>query len=218
MYRAVHDMLSNVPDRRLTAKGAATRQRIVEAAADLVLARGVGGTSLDDVGTVAGTGRSQLFHYFPDGKRELVAALAAFQAGRVLDAQRPAIDHLDTWVSWSAWRDAVVDHYQAQAHLACPITALATELLGHDPVHADAVARFMREWQQLLEDGVRRMIASGRLDKRTDASRTAEMMFACLQGGLVLMQTRQQIDPLRAGLDAALVVLRAQSARRRSPA
>ncbi|MDX6563333.1 MAG: hypothetical protein QOD65_3147, partial [Gaiellales bacterium] len=30
----------------LTAKGAATRDRIVEAAADLILARGVGGTSL----------------------------------------------------------------------------------------------------------------------------------------------------------------------------
>ena len=38
------------------------------------------------------------------------------------------------------------------------------------------------------------------------------MMFAALQGGLVLMQTRQSLEPLQAGLDAALTVLRAHAA------
>ena len=72
----------------LTPKGEATGARIVEAAADLILARGVGGTSLDDIRAGAATSKSQLFHYFPGGKSDLIGAIAAFQSERVLDAQR----------------------------------------------------------------------------------------------------------------------------------
>src|SRR6202051_859229 len=91
-----------------TERGAATRARIVEAAADLVLARGVGATSLDDIRAGTGTSKSQLFHYFPGGKSDLVRALADFQSARVLDAQRPFLDTLDTWDAWDDWRDSVV--------------------------------------------------------------------------------------------------------------
>jgi AcrR family transcriptional regulator len=182
-----------------------------------VLARGVGKTSLDDIGDVAGTGRSQLFHYFPGGKHELVAAIAQLQSERVLDAQRPHIDQLDSWAAWRAWHGAVLAHYRSQPHLTCPISALANELLGHDPDHAEAVARFMLDWQALLEHGVRRMIANGHLAADTDPRHVALMMFAALQGGLVLMQTRQSLEPLRAGLDAALTVLRAHAADQPNP-
>ena len=67
---------------KLTPKGVATRDRIVAATADLVLARGVGGTSLDDIGAETATSKGQLFHYFPGGKTALVAAIAAFQGER----------------------------------------------------------------------------------------------------------------------------------------
>src|SRR5882724_5988223 len=112
---------------KLTQKGEATRARIVEAAADLVLARGVGGTTLDDIRAGTSTSKSQLFHYFPSGKTELVAAIAAFQAERVLQAQQPFLGHLDTWEAWDGWRDAVVRHYGSQPHWGCPIGSLVNE-------------------------------------------------------------------------------------------
>src|SRR5215813_3442433 len=112
---------------QLTAKGAATRARIVETAADLVLARGVGGTSLDDIRAGTATSKSQLFHYFPGGKNDLVAAIAAFQAERVLAAQQPFLDALDTWEAWAGWRDSVVAHYGSQPQWGCPIGALTSE-------------------------------------------------------------------------------------------
>src|SRR5689334_2807054 len=124
---------------KLTAKGTLTRARIVEAAADLILARGVGGTTLDDIRAGTATSKSQLFHYFPDGKRDLVAAIAAFQAERVLQAQRPFLDTLDTWEAWEGWRDAVIAHYGSQPHWGCPIGTLASELLGSDPERAAEV-------------------------------------------------------------------------------
>jgi AcrR family transcriptional regulator len=177
-----------------TAKGAATRARIVETAADLVLERGVGGTSLDDIRAGTGTSKSQLFHYFPAGKAELVESIAAFQSERVLDAQRPHQDELDSFESWERWRDAVLAHYGAQRHLACPISALTMES------GVDASAH-MRRWQGYIEAGVARM--------GIDDDRTALAIFAALQGGLLLMRAEQSLKPLEAALDGALVILRA---------
>src|ERR1700760_577794 len=95
------------PYAKLTPRGEATRNRIVESAAELVLAGGVGGTSLDDIRAGTATSKSQLFHYFPDGKSELVGAIASFQADRVLAAQEPWLSRLDGWDDWQGWRDAV---------------------------------------------------------------------------------------------------------------
>ena len=47
-----------------TGRGRASRERIVEHAAELFAERGVAGASLDDVLAAAGAGKSQLYHYF----------------------------------------------------------------------------------------------------------------------------------------------------------
>jgi AcrR family transcriptional regulator len=197
---------------RLTPKGAATRARIVEAAADLILARGVGGTSLDDIRAGTATSKSQLFHYFPGGKSELVSAIASFQSERVLGAQRPFLDTLDTWEAWEGWRDAVVAHYGSQAHWGCPIGALTAELVGNEPERAAELAEHMNRWRGYLEAGLQRMRASGLLRDDADPRALALATFAALHGGLLLTQMMESIEPLEAALGGALQALRAAAA------
>src|SRR5205807_7208587 len=80
--------------RSLTARGAATRSRIVDAAADLIYERGVDRTSLDEVMATSGVSKSQLYHYFAD-KDALVLEVIARQTERVLDAQQPHLEALN---------------------------------------------------------------------------------------------------------------------------
>ncbi|MDX6598058.1 MAG: TetR/AcrR family transcriptional regulator, transcriptional repressor for nem operon [Gaiellales bacterium] len=195
----------------LTAKGAATRDRIVEAAADLILARGVGGTSLDDIRAGTSTSKGQLFHYFPGGKSELVGAIVSFQSARVLAAQRPYLDALDSWEAWEGWRAAVIAHYSSQPHWGCPIGALASELVASDPDRAADVAAHLDDWRGYLEAGLRRMRAAGLLRAHTDPETAALALFAALQGGLLLTQTMQSVSPLEAALDLAFTALRASA-------
>lgn len=204
-------VMSPLTTSRLTAKGAATRQRIVRAAADLVLERGAEGTSLDTIRAATTTSKSQLFHYFPDGKGELISAIGALQAQRVLDAQQPFLDHLDTWVSWKGWRDAVLAHYSAQPHWGCPIGALTAELVRTEPDRAAEAVAHMERWRGHLEAGIARMTHSGRLRPGTDPRELSLAIFAMLQGGLTLTATARSIEPLRAALDGALVLLHAHA-------
>ncbi|MDT7685956.1 MAG: TetR/AcrR family transcriptional regulator, transcriptional repressor for nem operon [Pseudonocardiales bacterium] len=200
------------PTAKLTPKGAATRARIVASGADLVLARGVGGTSLDDICTGTATSKSQLFHYFPGGKSELVGAIAAFQSERVLRAQQPFLGELDNWAAWQGWRDAVLAHYGSQRHWGCPIGALATELIGNDPERAADVARHMDHWRGYLRAGLSRMRDAGLLRADADPDTLALSVFAALHGGLLLTQTMRSLKPLEAALDGALTTLRAAAA------
>ena len=64
----------------LTAKGTATKQLIIAGAAEVLIDRGVINTTLDDICRHAGISKSQLFHYFPDGKEELFTAVSHFLA------------------------------------------------------------------------------------------------------------------------------------------
>ncbi len=188
----------------LTSKGAATRARIVEATADMLLAHGIGATSLDDIRAETKVSKSQLFHYFPEGKRDLIAAVAAFQGERVLQAQRPHLDELDTWASWGRWRNAVVAHYASQQHWGCPIGSLASQLLGNDPERAAQVGETLDRWRGCLSAGLERMRATGRLRTDADPERLGLAVFAALQGGLLLTATMQSVAPLEAALDQAI--------------
>jgi len=192
----------------LTEKGAATRGRIVAVAAGLILQRGVGGTSLDDIRLGTGTSKSQLFHYFPGGKSEMVLAIAAFQMERVLEAQRPYLDELNTWRSWRSWRDAVVAHYGAQPHWGCPIGSLTAELLGLEPDLGATLVAHLDRWRGYLETGLHRMHRAALLHPDADPGRLATHVFAALQGGLLLTHAARSIEPLEAALDGALDALR----------
>ena len=194
---------------KLTPKGAATRARIVEAAADHILAHGVGRTSLDDIRAGTATSKSQLFHYFPGGKTDLVAAIASLQSERVLEAQRPFLDTLDTWEAWEGWREAVIAHYGSQAHWGCPIGALASELIGSDPALSAEIEAYMDRWRGYLQAGLTRMRAAGLLRADAVPETLALSIFAALHGGLLLTQTMQSIEPLEAALEGAMTALQA---------
>ena len=81
----------------MTAKGRATRERILQAAAELILAEGLSGLSLDKVRKAASVSGSQLTHYYAD-KRALIRAVITRQIEVVLDFHRqPKLGGLDTF-------------------------------------------------------------------------------------------------------------------------
>src|SRR5215470_11458515 len=63
-----------MPGEPSTRRGRASRERIVERAADLFAERGIAGTSVDDVLEAAKAGKGQFYHYFRN-RDELVPAL-----------------------------------------------------------------------------------------------------------------------------------------------
>jgi AcrR family transcriptional regulator len=191
----------------LTTKGTATRQRIIDGAAAEIRERGLVDTTLDDVCRRTATSKGQLFHYFPDGREELLLAVADREADRVLEDQQPHLGELTTWPAWQAWRDAVVRRYQQQG-VHCPLGTLITEL-GHRTPAAQAVTRrLVRQWQDDLHTGIVGMQRIGEISGDLDAERTAASIIAAIQGGVAILMSTGSSTHLESALDTSLLFLR----------
>src|SRR2546422_540406 len=138
-----------------TAKGRATRERILQAAAVLLAEKGGAGMSLDDVRARTGASRSQLYHYFDD-RDDLVHAVIDVTADAVLGRQGELLDHLDSWAGIDRWFDFMVQHQiEQQARGGCPIGSLAGQLAESDPAARAAIAAGLERWEAHLRDGHR---------------------------------------------------------------
>ncbi|PBC62376.1 TetR family transcriptional regulator [Streptomyces sp. Tue6028] len=194
-----------------TAKGRATRARIVEGAAQVLREQGVAVTTLDDIRSRTGTSKSQLFHYFPDGKSELLLAVARFEADRVLEDQQPYLGCLDSWQAWRQWRDVVVERYERQGD-SCPLGALFLQVGRSSPGARAIVTELMRQWQRQLAHGMRALQANGLVPAALDVDRTAAALLAGIQGGVTIMMSTGDSTHLRAALDTGIEHLRASGA------
>src|SRR5581483_1982131 len=133
--------------RSLTARGVATRSRIVNAAADLIYEHGVDRTSLDEVMAASGVSKSQLYHYFSD-KDALVLAVIARQTERVLNAQQPHLEALDSLRALKSWRDAIVRLNRATKGKGCPLGSLASELANDSEPARKRLATSFEMWRE----------------------------------------------------------------------
>jgi AcrR family transcriptional regulator len=191
----------------LTPKGQATRARIVEGAAQVLREKGVAITTLDDIRERTGTSKSQLFHYFPDGKDQLLLAVAQYEADQVLADQQPFLGCLDSWEAWYQWRDAVVERYESQGD-HCPLGALFLQIGRSTPGARAVVIELLRKWQASLAGGIKALQDNGGLPTSVDVDQTAAALLAGIQGGVTIMLSTGESTHLRAALDWGIMRLR----------
>jgi TetR/AcrR family transcriptional repressor of nem operon len=199
---------------RLTRKGQATRDRIVEAAAGLMFRQGVAGTTTEQVQAAARVSASQIFHYFAD-KRALVRAVIAYQAEAVLTAQQPLLARLDSMEALRAWADLYVSvEEQLKYEGGCPLGSLGSEVAETDAAARQDVERGFARWEEAIRDGLRAMYARGDLRHSADPDALALALLTALQGGLLMTKIRRDPAPLRAVLDVVLAHIESLTPRR----
>jgi TetR/AcrR family transcriptional regulator, transcriptional repressor for nem operon len=187
----------------LTVRGAATRSRIVNAAADLIYEHGVDRTSLDEVMAASGVSKSQLYHYFAD-KDALVLEVIAQQTERVLDAQHPHLEALDSLPALKAWRGAIVRLNRQAGGKGCPLGSLASELANDSEPARKRLAGSFATWRDRIEHGLAKMRERGELAASADPHELALALLSAVEGGLLLAKTTRSSRPLEIALDMAI--------------
>lgn len=189
-----------------TPRGKRTRDAIVDAAAALMYADGVAGTSVDKVLAASGAGKSQMYHYFKN-KEQLVEAVIDRYLEQILGNQ-PAIFTLASWADLETWTEQLLDiHRRAGGPIACPLGNLAGEV-GDHPKLAPLVDQAYRTWESHLARGLITLRAKGELDPAADPARLAQAAMTSVHGGLLLAHIRHDLTALEDALGIALAHLR----------
>lgn len=180
----VHD------EQRLTAKGRATRDRIVQAAAQLIVTEGLSAANMEAVRAAASVSGSQLAHYFAD-KSALIRAVIRRQIGVVLDFHRqPKLGNLDSFDDFERWIDLNMRYLRRIGYFGTPTYhALAAQLVKTDDSTRETLAAGYRQWIDLVAQAIQRMKDGGVLVADADPRRLALVIVSAHQGGGTLAFT-----------------------------
>ncbi|HXD63915.1 MAG TPA: TetR/AcrR family transcriptional regulator [Solirubrobacteraceae bacterium] len=188
-----------------------TRDRIIDASAELLRRQGYAGTGVKQIVAAARAPFGSIYHHFPGGKEELGAA-AIRRSGALYELLIPAVfDPAPDLVS------AVRLFFEgAAAHLedseyedACPIATVALEVSSTSDTMREACAEVFESW---ITAGLPRFTAEG-LDEATSRELVIGMI-AALEGAFVLARAAQSTEALQvAGELSAQAVQRALDAR-----
>ena len=186
--------MARTPSTAATERGAATRQRLIAATAELIEAGGYRATGLLQVVARSGAPRGSLYFHFPGGKEELAAQAVAASAGalsqliaRELESDAP------TAVAVAGLIDALADRLEGSgwSH-GCPVATVALEVSADEPTLGAACRDAYVDWQALLAE---RLVRDG-LDEALARDR-AELILASIEGALLLAKVHRDRGPLR---------------------
>jgi AcrR family transcriptional regulator len=184
-----------------------TRERIVDASAELFRRQGYAATGVKQIVTEAQAPFGSLYHFFPGGKEQL-GAEAIRTSGAIYELLIPAVfDHSPDLVTGvRLFFAGAAEHLRETDYAdACPIATVALEVSSSSETMREACADVFAGW---IAAGAERHRTAGLGE--AEARALAIAMIAALEGAFVLARALRSLEPLQiAGELMAAAVQRA---------
>ena len=185
-----------------------TRERVLNVAQDLVQRRGINGMSFQDLSDAVGIRKASVHHHFASKTDMVSALLERYQSefgrevGLILKSRKPAAGKLKAY--FGLFTDTLE---QPGNDKGCLCGMLAAELLSLEAKNVEHVRGFFREnyrfIEQILNEG--RSDASLTFAGKTEAM--ARLVFAALEGVLLVARCDGGPRSMKATLESLLVML-----------
>ena len=164
------------------------RQRMIDGTVTLLAQRGLDGTSFSEVLERTGAPRGSIYHHFPDGKDQLVAAAVDLAGSRALAA-------LEQWNGGTPaeitarfvglWRRLL-----SVSNLSAGCSVLAVTVATSSPDLLDRSAAAFRSWRLRLAE----LFVEGGVSADAAAGFAATLVSAT-EGAVVLSRAERSMEP-----------------------
>lgn len=179
-----------------------SRQKLLEAAADVVRAKGYAATTVDDLCAAAGVTKGSFFHHFKSKEEMVLAAVAhwgSWSDGIFADAPyATAADPRDRLFGYLDFRRELLDHSVPQ--FTCLMGTLVQETYATHPAVRQACDRGMSSHVATLTrdiEAARRLYAP---DADWSAESVGYFIQAVLQGSFIFAKAKQDAEIARGNL------------------
>ncbi|MEV0033774.1 TetR/AcrR family transcriptional regulator [Nocardia sp. NPDC050793] len=170
-----------------------SRQRFLDAAADLFHTKGYYATGLNELVSAGGAPKGSLYFHFPGGKEQLAAEALTQSSAQLRETLRALLADGDTDAVFAALeRNLLASDFRR----GCPLATVALDAAAEsEPIRQACVSGFA-SWREAIEEFLR--------DKGVDEERAAGLSIVALtslEGALLLAKTQRDIAPLRTVAD-----------------
>ena len=177
------------------------KERLMDAAMDLMWQNSYSAASVDAICERAGAKKGS-FYYFFKSKSELAAtALEAdwkkkrVEMDSIFSPTVPPLERFDRYFDFVCERLAEVQK-KCGSILGCPFMSVGSEVSTQDQVVREAIDRIMDRKLQFFVSAVRDASAQGLIVAR-DPEAKAKALFACYQGTVAQARIQNDLDLLR---------------------
>jgi TetR/AcrR family transcriptional repressor of lmrAB and yxaGH operons len=169
----------------------ASKAKMIAATLDLLRGGGLAGAGINNIVAVSGAPKGSVYHFFPGGKHELVAAALRRAEVVVGDAFRTIFS------GDAALPQKVLTLFKITAERieatgftkGCPVAAVTLDIDdSSEDLRAIGDAVFAT-WRQIIASGLHDIPAAER-------NKVAQLILATLEGALILARAQASTDPL----------------------
>ncbi|RJP32201.1 MAG: TetR/AcrR family transcriptional regulator [Phycisphaerales bacterium] len=182
--------------------GQATRDRLLDAAHELMAVKGYTAASVDEICSAAGMTKGAFFHYF-DSKEELARALAerVYASAKKTFTAAPCRTLSDPLERVFGYVDLLIEMSRDPAAAkGCILGTFSQELADTHPGIRSVCAACFKDWAADLEKDLRAAKAQYAPKATWTAHGLAEHLIAVLEGAIILAKAKQDRKPIEDGL------------------
>jgi TetR/AcrR family transcriptional regulator, transcriptional repressor for nem operon len=174
------------------------KDRLTDAALDLIWHNSYGATSVDAICERAGAKKGS-FYYFFKSKSALTAAALEAEWKKNMDAlfspTVPPLERFDRYFEYV--RDHLAEIQETCGSiLGCPLLSIGSEVGTQDEGVRDTVERIWDRKIRYFESAIRDAHAQGLIDA-PDPKAKAKMLFACYHGMLTQARIQNDVEVIR---------------------
>ena len=167
-------------------RGAATRARIIRAAADLFHKQGVGATSPDQVIEASETGKGQFYHYFKS-KEGLVHEVLQAYLDDIAKGTAPLSYEINSWEDLESWFFSNIElQKRFRMTRGCPFGTIGNEVTENDELIRQDLSLIFEVVKNKLAAFFIKEKATGRLSQDANEEQLANFSIATIQGAMLL--------------------------------
>ncbi|MED1204144.1 TetR/AcrR family transcriptional regulator [Heyndrickxia acidicola] len=175
------------------------KQEIIQIAREIIHSKGYQATSVSDIMAATNIGKGQFYHYF-QSKHDLglavVEELVKDWDGQlligILNTSDDPVTKLNRMLKW-----AETSHAEMEIKNGCAMGNLAIEMSNQDEEFRVKIEEFFHHWVNSVADILSEMIENHQLDDSINPKKNAESIVAMIEGGILLMVSRQNIQVLQ---------------------
>ena len=196
------------------------RERIVDAAIELIWPASYAAVGVDAICERAGVKKGSFYHFFPSKDELVIAAIETHWERRrpvfdgIFSASKPPLDRLRDYFAWVHHRQVEVKATYGRV-LGCFYNCMGSQCIQSIPAISAKVQEIQAQYRRYLEATIRDAQASGDL-RAGDPQVDARVLFTYVEGSLGQARLNDDTDVLR-GLPETAFALLGQTPSRAAP-
>ncbi len=189
-----------------------TRDRLLDAALQIVWEEGVGSASVDDICAKAQVQKGSFYHFFKSKTDLIVAALdshferARREFDRIFSPSLPPVERLRGFFEFMVRRQTD-KKAQAGRVLGCPYGSAGASCCGDERLIRERVEQIFKTYKKYFETALRDGQADGTISVQ-DIPATVETVFEMIEGAMSSARIQNSLKPVENMGRGAFMLLR----------